>query len=46
MRTTARAIRRMSFAKLSALGFLALAVATTVFLLIMGPGFAMPGNPN
>ena len=36
----------MSFAKLSVLGFLAVALATTVFLLVMGPSFAAPGSPT
>ena len=36
----------MSPAKLSVLGFVVLALVTTVFLLAMGPGFAMPTSPT
>jgi FtsP/CotA-like multicopper oxidase with cupredoxin domain len=46
MRSKATALRRMSPAKLSVLGFVVLAVATSIFLLAMGPGFAMPGSPT
>ena len=37
---------KMSPARLSVLGFVALALVTTVFLLVMGQGFAMPGSPT
>ncbi len=46
MSSSVRAIRRMSLAKLSVLGFVAVALVTTLLLLTVGQGFAMPGSPT
>ncbi len=44
MSSSVRAIRRMSLAKLSVLGFVAVALVTTLLLLTVGQGFAAPGS--
>jgi FtsP/CotA-like multicopper oxidase with cupredoxin domain len=43
---SARIVRHLSFARLSVLGFVVVALATAGFLLVMGPGFAMPMEPT
>lgn len=43
---SSRAIRRVSFAKLSVAGFVLVALLTTAFMLRMGRGEAMPATPT
>ncbi len=43
---SARFRHHMSFTRVSVLAFVVVALATTAFLLVMGPGFAMPTEPT